>query len=289
MHGDVIRLQSIAAQAIAVGTIIAWRKERKGSAVVIFRIEENRLVAIRNLVARNGIVVAVRRNDAVIAHVRNRIVLDFRVVRKSQPDAVRAAAHGIVVDAVPRAKSQFDGIIQHIGNVIAADGIIVAARQRVRLDKNAVPIPSGNFIIGDDIAAGTILHDNAASITSPANCSRAPGAFAHVIDSAIAGCLAIIRSQEINAPRRIIRCGIAFDGYAARIPHVDADGLVQSGIVQHLGIGHVVQSNSAAFGHSQEFAKAGRRIGIVIIIRAVIIANDQMVAGFNPNAGVEIA
>ena len=231
MHGDVIRLQSIAAQAIAVGTIIAWRKERKGSAVVIFRIEENRLVAIRNLVARNGIVVAVRRNDAVIAHVRNRIVLDFRVVRKSQPDAVRAAAHGIVVDAVPRAKSQFDGIIQHIGNVIAADGIIVAARQRVRLDKNAVPIPSGNFIIGDDIAAGTILHDNAASITSPANCSRPPGAFAHVIDSAIAGCLAIIRSQEINAPRRIIRCGIAFDGYAARIPHVDADGLVQSGIV----------------------------------------------------------
>jgi hypothetical protein len=104
MHRDVIALQRVVAQTIAVRTIIAGGQPGVRALFVLLRIKINRFVAIRDVITGHGIAATVQRNDAVIPHIDNRVAFDFGAVRETEPDAIETVAHLIVVDFIAGTK-----------------------------------------------------------------------------------------------------------------------------------------------------------------------------------------
>jgi hypothetical protein len=56
------------------------------------------------MIPRDYIVVAVGRNDPVVPHVDDRVIPDFVVVCKAQPDRIETIPECIIVYLVPRAE-----------------------------------------------------------------------------------------------------------------------------------------------------------------------------------------
>ena len=176
----------------------------KIAGIFLFPEKINPVARIDDLIARDLIFQAVQDNNAVIVHVRNRIVFDDVPFGKAHPDAVNAVVQIVADDLIAGAKTQFDGVVKNVVDVIARDDVVVAARDAVRLDKNAVSVAAAHFIVQNPIAARTILHRDPARVAPRTDDTRAPCAVAHITVRRIARDFAVGRLNQIDAPRGIV-------------------------------------------------------------------------------------
>ena len=56
---------------------------------------------------------------------------------------------------------------------------------------------------------------------------------------------------------------------------------MERGVAKHVRVRRIVQTNATPFGHPQKNTIAGGGVGIVKVIRAVIVVNDQTLAAFD--------
>ncbi len=268
--------------------VITGRKPGEQTAPIdILGIKIQSFVAVRDLVARNRVAVAVRRHNPVIPHICNVVVLDFGIVRIAEPNPVQSIADCVAVHAIACAKAQFDRVIEDTRYGVGADGIVITAGLGMRLDENAVPISTGHCIVHSSDPARPTLNDDATGIAAVAHCAGAPCALADIVGSDITGRLAVESPDKVDAPCRIVGRRVRAHGNVARVADVNADGLVDGGISHDVGIRSVVHANSTAIGRAEEDAIPAVGVGIVIVVRAVVVMDDKILAGFNPYAVFE--
>lgn len=148
----------IVAQGVIKDAIAARRKRiyvepPEIAGIFLFIKKVNRFARVDDLIAADFILKTVQDDDAVIVHVRNRVVLDDVVFGKAHPDAVNAVVNVVADDLIAGAKTEFDGVVHNVVNAIARNDIIVAAGDAVRFDKDAVAVAAADFVVQNAIAA----------------------------------------------------------------------------------------------------------------------------------------
>lgn len=154
------------------------------------------------------------------------------------------------------------------------------------LDEDAVSIPAGHNVVHRRNPARAALNDNTTGITAIAHRAGAPSALAHVVCGYVTRCLAVYRPTKVDAPRRVIRRGVRAHGDVARVPDVDADRLTHRRVVHNVGIRRRIDANPTAIRRPEKDAVAVG-VRVVIVVRAVVVVDNEVAAGFNPDAVFE--
>ena len=249
--------------------------------------KQHPFATVDDLIPLNDRVAAVPGIDSLISHVADLVVANLCIGIKTKRDTDVGrpmAGNFISKDLVAGTKAKFDGIVQRVSDYVILNHVVVTAAKIVRLDENAATVLSGDRIVPNNVVVRSILKNNCTCIATGTDHTTAPGAVAHIVLERVSRHFAVLRVEQVDAPRGIIHGGVIADEDGIAVPDIDSDRFIVRLVVLDPCALNVFEMNATAFGQPQKVPIAAA-IRIVVVVREIIIMNIEVRACVGEDAG----